>query len=637
MTEARGAGGGLTGRMAAASVLLALLIGGSFLLLLLSIRDIRNAERRSARSQQVLVAANELERLLLDLETGQRGFVLTGQEQFLEPWQQARRAFPHRAATLLALVAGDPTMRAKAREIARRERAYIEDYAVPLVNEARRGDPAARSVAATLAGKRRIDVMREDFDQMLSAEQQTAGRLKARVDSAADSASLAAAGGLGGSLILISLYAAYLTRAIVRPVRRAAVMAGRLAGGDLGARMPETGAGEIGGLERSFNVMAGSLERNQVELAALAHEQAALRRVATLVARGASPPEVFTAVASELAQQLGAHLTRVIHFEPDDTVTVVGGGSAGGMEIPIGARRTLKGEGVAVKVKRTGQPARTERFEGPPGSLPDSFRRAGAQCGVGSPIVVEGVLWGAAIAAFTHDEPLAADSEERITGFTELAATAIANAAAQAELTASRARIVATADETRQRIERDLHDGAQQRLVSLVLQLRSAQAGVPPELVELRAELDRVAAGLVRAQDELREYARGIHPAILAEGGLRSALRTLARRSTVPVELDVRAERRLPERIEVGAYYVVSEALANAAKHANASRVAVEVEAADGALRVSVRDDGDGGADFTRGSGLVGLKDRVEALGGRISVESARGEGTAIAVELPLP
>jgi signal transduction histidine kinase/CHASE3 domain sensor protein len=787
--------------MVAASGLLALLIGGSFLLLLLSIRDIRNAERQSVRSQEVLVAANELERLLLDLETGQRGFVLTQQERFLVPWQQARRAFPRRAATLLALAAGDPTTRQKAREIAQRERAYIEDYAVPLVNAARRGDPSARSVAATLAGKRRIDVMRRDFDQMLGTEQKTATRSKARVDSAANRASYAAAGGLGGSILLIALYAAYLTRAIVRPVRRAARMAGRLAGGDLGARMPETGAAEIGDLERSFNVMGGSLERNQIELAALAEEQAALRRVATLVAQGASPPVVFTAVADELAQQLGAGLTRIVRFEPDDTATIVGGVSIVGMQLPIGARLTLDGEGVAIKVKQTGQPARTERFEGPPGSLPDGFQRAGAQRGVGSPILVEGVLWGAAIAAFEGDDPLAdsearisrftelvataisnaqareelrrvadeqaalkrvatlvaqgapsaevfaavaaeamrllelpivslarfeqdgtatviaaagvdasrvetaiptdgrgvlaevlatgrpatidsyaglpraaaaaarstglhyafgcpiivdgrtwgalmavpaegvplrADDEARLQAFTELVATAIANAEAQAKLTASRARIVATADETRRRIERDLHDGAQQRLVSLVLQLRSAQAGVPPELLELRAELDRVAAGLVRAQDELREYARGIHPAILAEGGLPSALRTLARRSTMPVELDVRAETRLPERVEVGAYYVVSEALANAAKHANASRVEVEVEAADGALRIHVRDDGDGGADFARGSGLVGLKDRVEALGGRISVDSARGQGTAIAVELPL-
>jgi signal transduction histidine kinase len=276
------------------------------------------------------------------------------------------------------------------------------------------------------------------------------------------------------------------------------------------------------------------------------------------------------------------------------------------------------------------------RFEGPPGSLPDWFRRQGAQSGVGSPIVVKGAHWGVATAVFTHDAPLDADMEARISGFTELIATAISNAEAQAQLTASRARIVATADETRRRIERDLHDGAQQRLVSLTLQLRAAQAAVPPELDELRSELDRVSEGLTKALEELREYARGIHPAILAEGGLGSALRTLARNSAVPVDLTVDADERLPDQVEVAAYYVVSESLANAAKHAHAATVEVDVETLDGALRISVRDDGRGGADLRRGSGLVGLKDRVEALGGRIVVESPAGAGTAVQVELPL-
>ncbi|HVN61342.1 MAG TPA: sensor histidine kinase, partial [Gaiellaceae bacterium] len=223
----------------------------------------------------------------------------------------------------------------------------------------------------------------------------------------------------------------------------------------------------------------------------------------------------------------------------------------------------------------------------------------------------------------------------RLGRFTELLATAIANAEAQTKLAASRARIVASADETRRRFERDLHDGAQQRLVSLALRLRGAQAAVPPELDELAAELDDVVRGLNIALDELREFARGIHPAILAEGGLVPALKSLARRSALPVDLTIRVDERLSEPIEVAAYYVVSEALANAAKHAQASAVVVGVEVDDAVLRVSVRDDGVGGADFVPGSGLVGLRDRVEALGGRISLESPPGAGTSVEVELP--
>jgi signal transduction histidine kinase len=233
-------------------------------------------------------------------------------------------------------------------------------------------------------------------------------------------------------------------------------------------------------------------------------------------------------------------------------------------------------------------------------------------------------------------QPLPADADARLAGFTELVATAIANAESRAELTASRARIVATADETRRRIERDLHDGAQQRLVSLALQIRAAQAGVPPQFGILRTELDGVAAGLRGTLEELREYARGIHPAILASGGLRVALSSLARRSPVPVTLDVRTDERLPERLEVTVYYVISEALANAAKYAEASAVHVGVEKAGEVIRLTVRDDGIGGADPARGSGLVGLKDRVAALGGTLIVSSRPGEGTTLLAELPV-
>ena len=239
-------------------------------------------------------------------------------------------------------------------------------------------------------------------------------------------------------------------------------------------------------------------------------------------------------------------------------------------------------------------------------------------------------------AVAASEEPLPADTEARLAGFTELVATAIANAEAQAALTASRARIVATADATRRQIERDLHDSAQQRLVSLTLRLRAARATVPPDLGELATELDSIGAGLNGALDEVGEIARGVHPAALAKGGLRAALRALARRSPIPVHLDLRAKGRLPEHTEVSAYYVVAEALTNAVRHAHASAVSVEVEAVGEVLRVVVRDDGAGGAGFTAGTGLVGLKDRVEALGGRILLDSPRGAGTSLRVELPL-
>jgi signal transduction histidine kinase len=367
----------------------------------------------------------------------------------------------------------------------------------------------------------------------------------------------------------------------------------------------------------------------------LAREQAALRRVATLVARAAAPADLFAAVAQEVASVFTADVAFVGRYDSDGGVEFVGGWTGAGRPSFIGGRVSLGGHNVSTLVFERNQPVRIDHLadDGTPATvLAREFARA-----AGAPISVEGRLWGAMVVGSSHEDGLAAGTEHRLAEFTELVATAIANADAHAELVASRARIIATADEIRRRIERDLHDGAQSRLVALALQLRAAQTSIPPELDQLSEKLDEVAAGLNGVLDELRDYTRGIHPATLAQGGLAAALKALARRSAVPVELGVQTTGRLPEQIEVGAYYVVSETLANAAKHAEASVAAVRVEAVDGVLRISVRDDGVGGAVFAHGSGLAGLKDRVEALGGWISLESPRGAGTSIAAELPLP
>jgi len=249
------------------------------------------------------------------------------------------------------------------------------------------------------------------------------------------------------------------------------------------------------------------------------------------------------------------------------------------------------------------------------GPIAASLGRLGLVSTVASPIIVEGRLWGA-MAVSSKDEPLPLDTEERLEKFTELVATAIANADSRSELAASRRRIVAASDEARRRIERDLHDGTQQRLVSLGLAVRAAQANVPPDRGALRAELSRIAIGLADAVEDLRETSRGIHPAILSEGGIGPALKALARRSTIPVDLDVTTDTRLPEPIEVAAYFVASEAVANTTKHAQGSRIEVSLEQRNGNLLLSIRDDGVGGANPARGSGLVGLNDRVEALAG---------------------
>src|SRR5829696_1173894 len=366
---------------------------------------------------------------------------------------------------------------------------------------------------------------------------------------------------------------------------------------------------------------------------AIAEEQAALRRVATLVAGTAPPAAVFAAVAEEAGQLLAADLAHTFRYEPDDTVSVVAGWSRQSDHLAVGSRYPLHPSMVTALVRRTGQSARTDT-DPPSSPLADEARRLGVCSTVGCPITVEGRLWGLIGVSSSRPEPLPANTEARLTDFAELAATAIANAQARAELTASRARIVATTDQARRRIERDLHDGAQQRLVSVALRLRTAAAAIPPE-EEVQQELVGIGSELDDALADLRELSRGIHPAILSEGGLGPALRTLARRSSVPVQLQMEVEGRLPERIEVAAYYVVAEALTNVAKHAGASVAQVDVDADDGLLRLAIRDNGVGGADPVRGSGLVGLKDRVEATGGTLRVESRRGQGTRLLVELP--
>jgi signal transduction histidine kinase len=348
---------------------------------------------------------------------------------------------------------------------------------------------------------------------------------------------------------------------------------------------------------------------SQSGLQQLADEQAALRRVATLVAQDAPPAEIFSEVSKEVEGLFGsgAGVLRFEHVPP----SVVFVGISSEFDIPIGTRWEFEEGMASAEVYRTGRAARVDEMD-----LAQVGRELGVVSSVAAPIVVEGHLWGA-VSLGSTDEQIPPDAEERLMKFTELVATAIANAEGKSELAASRRRIVAASDESRRRIERDLHDGTQQRLVSLGLALRAAEASLPPDRSDLRAELSGVADGLAGAVEDLQEISRGIHPAI-------------------PVDLDITAGMRLAESIEVAVYFIASEALANAAKHSHATLIDLSLVQSDGRLVLAVRDDGVGGADPTRGSGLVGLTDRVEALGGSISVRSQQGEGTQITAELPV-
>jgi PAS domain S-box-containing protein len=367
------------------------------------------------------------------------------------------------------------------------------------------------------------------------------------------------------------------------------------------------------------------------------HQEEALRRLATMVAGAARPEEIFAAVCEEVARLLGGQTGNLVRFgDAPGTGTVVAGWSEGaGIPMPIGSALAFDGPAAITEVIRTGRPARVDDYAGLGGELAERLRGLGVHSSVAAPVAADNRLWGAIIVSTTGDATLARDAEARIGQFAEVVALCLSSTEARAELAASRARIVAAGDAERRRLERNLHDGAQQRLVALSLALRMARATVAPDHPAADL-LDSAGAELMQALEELRELARGIHPAVLSDQGLRAALGALTGRSPVPVHLDVELGSELPPPVEAAAYYVVAESLTNIAKYAGASLVEVIVRSDGAGTSVQVRDDGVGGADPAAGTGLRGLADRVDALGGVLRVSSPAGAGTTVTAELPL-
>jgi PAS domain S-box-containing protein len=366
----------------------------------------------------------------------------------------------------------------------------------------------------------------------------------------------------------------------------------------------------------------------------LAGEQAALRRVATLVARQSSPEEVHRVVAEEVRMQLGTDGVGIMRFDPGGLATLVAQSQTPWEPIPEGTRFSLEGDNHVTSVFRTGQTARLDDWSDAWGDPATMARTLGIRSSVATPIVVEGRLWGTIVAVSRQPDPLPADTESRMGQFTELVATAISNAQARAELGASRARRAAAADDERRRVVRDLHDGAQQRLVHTVVTMQLA-TGALDRGEDPRPLLEEALAQAREANVELRELAHGILPSVLARGGLPAAVQTLASRTPVPIDADL-SVGRLPAALEATAYFVVAEALTNVAKHAHAERAQVSARIEAGGLRVEIRDDGVGGA-RPDGTGFVGLGDRIAALDGRLRIESPRGGGTLVAAYIPLP
>lgn len=385
------------------------------------------------------------------------------------------------------------------------------------------------------------------------------------------------------------------------------------------------------------NVLVGQARLRAADAAALAGQQAALRHVATLVARGAHPDEVYPAAVAELAGGLGMDHVGLLLYKDDATAAVLASRDPhGATKLHIGERFPLESGSLLTAIAQTGAPARIEDYAGETGVTATRILGIGIRSAVGAPITVDGEVRGVLVVGTARPGAFDAGTEARVGDFADLVATAIANSETRAALTASRARIVTAADQARRRFERDLHDGAQQRVVSLSLALRATQASLPADQTALNDQLDSLVTGLSALSTELQELSRGMHPAVLSRSGLGAAIRSLARRSPIPVEVRLDLTGPIPETVGVAAYYVLAEALTNAAKHSGATAIAVAATVADHTLHLEVRDDGTGGAVTGAGSGLIGLADRAEALSGQFSVTSPPGAGTTIRASIPL-
>ena len=371
----------------------------------------------------------------------------------------------------------------------------------------------------------------------------------------------------------------------------------------------------------------------------IVREHEALRRLAVLVARQPSTAEVFAAVTEETGRLLGAQTSNLMRVANPELAVIVAGWSEGAAHVPVGSTGKLDGRGMVGKILETGRPSRVDNFDDVGGDVAAAMRRLGLRSGVAGPVIVDGRIWGALVVCSAASVPLPAGTEDRVAAFAQLISLAIENAETREELAASRVRLVAAADEARRRIERDLHDGAQQRLVATALTLtlldRRLGADSDSDSDEVSSLLASAREELGRGLEELRDLARGLHPAELTDHGVEAAVRSLVNR--VPVAVDFRADvpERLDATIEAAAYFVVSEALTNVVKYAEATSASVELKLADDTLVVTIADDGIGGAELDGGSGLRGLGDRVHAVGGLLQVSSPPGEGTRLRAELP--
>ncbi|MER7001619.1 CHASE3 domain-containing protein [Dactylosporangium sp. NPDC000555] len=624
--------GGLTARLAVTSALFSVMISAAFATILYEVYQLRSSVMVVSQAEQAVSASNALERLVLDVEAGRRGYALTHDRALLAPWIRAQQQIPLRQQELASSVAGSPMQAARVTRLNSDVTKYLDNYADPAIVVDEAGKPQTIDPNSITNGQHHVAALRSEFDDFITSQRATVDQMHGAASQAGQRALIAGLAGFVVSLGAVALLTRSLAVMVVRPLHRMVMAADRAAGGDLTVRVATDGPQEVGALQRTFNSMVAALDHGRVMLSRVAAEQAALRRVATVAARGKPADNVFDTVTEEAGKLFGADAAVLLRFEPDGNATIVASWSQDPAHRITLGRVELADTGIAGRVLRSGRPIRLAGARGAD-FLRHEFDDSSIRSAIGAPVLVAGRTWGVLKALSTRGRPLEEHDAERAAEFTDLVASAIANSQARADLTASRARVVAATDESRRRIERDLHDGTQQRLIALLLNLRAAETQATGALQD---RLHTIGGDLSEAIDELRELARGIHPSILSDGGLTPAIKSLARRSPVPVEASLALPERLDAKIEIGVYYVVAEALTNAVRHAHATVISVSAAVTDGHLTLSIEDDGVGGADPGTGTGLTGLGDRVAALGGTMQIASRPGSGTRLGITIPL-
>ncbi|GAA2582507.1 hypothetical protein GCM10010399_10380 [Dactylosporangium fulvum] len=614
--------------------------------------DDRGRQARAAHtSHQAVVTAALVRTGVLAMEHGEHRYVVTGDPAHLRSWARARAMVESRIAQLPRLTADRPAQATLAAGLDQQIRQYLDTHPASAIKALRPGPTAAPDLGRLTSDQHQLDAIRHTAERFVGNERRHAAAQETRAERAFTRAGTATGLGIITCLFVVPVLITYTTRVIVRPVRTAAAMADKLAAGTQTGRMPTDGPHEIGLLQRSFNTMALSLQRHHDDLNRVVVEQTALRRIASLMACTEAPDAVFDTITGQAGRLFEADTALLVRYDSDGAGTILAAW-AGDHPSDRTGKRPLVGERTPLPLRDT-----TGRMR----ALRQSFCRhvgwerpdmpvaadgvAGSTRGVGAPIMVRGQVWGALALLGEAGGRLRRDDTERTADFTDLAGLVVDTVEARIRLAAVSARLIDAGDETRRKLERDLHDRIQHHLIAVILRLRMLEADMTgrdateggtatgPVIADQVATIDGDLANVV---EEVQTIAHGVYPAILTQRGLEAALDAMARRSPIPIERHIDLSPALPPVLQTSVYDIVAESLANTTKHAHASHLRIIAHQDGQKVWLRIEDDGAGGADSGRGTGIRSLTDRVQALGGTVQLHSPRGEGTRLIITLPL-